>query len=106
MTEAGNPHGDCRTAWLYADGLTDLQVLLVHGRLVDHHLVRARPFPVDERERGELGPGGVDAEAEVRCAAEVDDLAVDAEMRRPAGPAHCIPDVRQAADLPPQPPGR
>jgi len=70
----------------------------VHGRLVDHDLVRSRPFPVDERERIELGSRGVDAEAEVRRPAEVGDLAVEDEMRASADPADGIRDIRQAAE--------
>src|SRR6185436_16611770 len=97
--DAGDPHGDGRPACLDADRLPDLQVLLVHRRLVDHDLVRPRPVPVDELERVELGPTGIDAEAEVRGTAEGDDLAVDDEVREAADAADRVRYVRQVADL-------
>ena len=69
--------------------------------LVDHDLVRPGPVAVDERERVEPRLGRVDGEAEVRCAAEADHLAV----RRRSGcamsatPPIAACDVRQRLHL-------
>src|SRR5262249_29638481 len=77
MAEAGDLHPQRRPVRLHADRLSDLEVILARGRLVDHDLIRSRPAPVDERKRVELGLVRIDAEAEIRRTAEVDDLAVD-----------------------------
>ena len=92
--DAHLPHGAVR---LHADRLTDLEVLLLRRRLVDHDLVRERPRAVDQREGVERGPGRVDAEAEVRRAAEDDHLAVAPDqVRLAADAAHGVRDIRQA----------
>jgi hypothetical protein len=99
VDEAGDGHAERRPVRLHADRLADVQILLASRRLIDHELVRARPLPADERERVELGPLRVDAEAEVRRAAEMDDLPLEDEMRNSSDSADRIGDIRQLADL-------
>ena len=99
VDEPGDGHPQRRPVRLHADRAADQQILLVRGRLVDHDLVRPWPFPFDERQRVERRPLGVDAETEVRCAPEVDDLAVENEVRVASDPANGIGDVGQLADL-------
>ena len=82
------------------DPVSDLDVLLARGRLVDDDLVRAGPRAVDERERVEPRLGRVDREAQVRGSAEADHLAVRADqVRRVGDAADRRLDLRQGLHL-------
>src|SRR4029453_7869358 len=73
-----------RAFGLHADRVTYLEVLLAGSRLVDHHLVVARPCPLNERERIERRISRCDAETKIRSAAVDDRLAVAADELRVA----------------------
>src|SRR4029453_707030 len=72
----------CRPFRLNSDRLSDLEVLLVRGRLVDHHVARLRPRSFDELERVEARGAVRDAESEVRRAAVDERLAALAYQLR------------------------
>jgi hypothetical protein len=67
---------------LHADLVADLDLLLSRRRGVDRHFVCLRPRALLEHEGVEAGEGRIDREADVRCAAELDHLAVAADQLR------------------------
>ena len=71
-----------RASRLHADRLADLEVLLPGGGLVDDELVVPGPGALHEGERVELRLRWIDAEAEVRRAAEDNRFPVLADEMR------------------------
>src|SRR5215207_11470327 len=85
---------------LDADRLAEPEVLLVRCRPINNELAGLRPGTLDERERVEGRVSRRDAEAEVRCAAVDDRLAVLSDQLRLAVDAPLgLRDRRQAPHL-------
>lgn len=80
LDQSRDPHPLDRAASLDADRVTGRETLLLGGLGVDHDFVRSGPIAAHQREGVELRPVRVDAEAEVRRAAEDDRLAVAADQ--------------------------
>src|SRR4029453_11988342 len=76
-----------RAAALDADGVADLESLLVRGRSVDDHLVPSRPRAFSECQRIEAAVSVCNREAEVRGSAVDDRLPVVADDLSVAGGA-------------------
>ena len=74
--DARRSEGTDRPLRLHADRVTDGEVLLACGRLVDRDLVAVRPVALGQSQRVERRVALRDAEAEVGRAAEDDRLAV------------------------------
>ena len=85
---------------LYPELLPDRDVLLASGLAVDDDLARLRPPAGHKCQRVEPRLRRIDAEPEIRCAAEHDRLAVASDQLRLAGDAadRCV-DVGQRPDL-------
>src|SRR5205823_2002329 len=103
LGDSGDPERTYRPVHLDADLVTDAEVLLLRGGLVDHDLVRTgRPRPGYELRRVEAHVRlRIERKAEPRRIARADQLALGVDeadglaVHRPGGE----PDVRQRTDL-------
>src|SRR6185312_4287820 len=99
LHEPGHAHLHLGPLRLNPDRVAHLDVLLVRGGGVDHHLVVGRPVALRDRQRRELRPRRIHAEAEVRRAAEGDRLAVLHELRLARHAADRVLHVRKLPHL-------